>query len=60
MPVVKLPSSLKNYPLYGRKCLQVMMILWRIGLDTIFPPPDIIPHNNKYNIAENALHYNKF
>lgn len=32
----------------------------RIGLDTIFPPPNSIPNNYKYNISENALHYNKF
>ena len=33
---------------------------FRIGLDTIFPPPDCVPHNYKYIIAENAMHYNKF
>ena len=32
----------------------------RIGLDSIFPPADAVPHNYKYNIPENALHYNKF
>jgi hypothetical protein len=31
-----------------------------MSLDTIFPPPDFVPYNFKYNIAENALHYNKF
>lgn len=35
-------------------------IILSIGLDTIFPPPDVVPHNYKYTIAENALHYNKF
>ena len=35
-------------------------IILSIGLDTIFPPPEVVPHNYKYTIAENALHYNKF
>lgn len=29
-------------------------------MDTMFPPPDAVPHNYKYTIAENALHYNRF
>ena len=32
----------------------------RIGLDTMFPPPDNFGNNYKYNIPENSLHYNKF
>lgn len=32
----------------------------RIGLDTMFPPPDNFGNNHKYNIPENSLHYNKF
>jgi tubulin polyglutamylase TTLL1 len=32
----------------------------RIGLDTVFPPPDNFGNNFKYNIPENSLHYNKY
>ena len=32
----------------------------RIGLDSMFPPPDYFGNNHKYNIPENSLHYNKF
>ena len=33
---------------------------FRIALDPIFPPPLNYSSTYKYNIPENALHYNKF
>ena len=32
----------------------------RMGLDSVFPPPENFSNNDKYSIPENALHYNKF
>ena len=32
----------------------------RMGLDTMFPPPDNFGNNLKYNIPENAMHYNRY
>lgn len=47
-------------PLLERIIPHMVENAFRIGLDTIFPPPEVVPHNYKYTIAENALHYNRF
>lgn len=33
---------------------------FRIAIDPLFPPPSQFSYNHKYNIAENAMFYNKF
>jgi hypothetical protein len=35
-------------------------VLFRIGLDPQFPPPNYFPPSKKYHISENALGHNKF
>lgn len=47
-------------PLLERIVPHMLENALRIGLDPIFPPSDIVPHNYKYTIAENAVLYNKF
>lgn len=47
-------------PLLERIIPHMVENAFRICLDPIFPPPDHVPHNFKYNIAENALYYNRF
>ena len=36
------------------------MIIFRISVDPLFPPPFNVQTDYKYAIPENALHYNKF
>lgn len=49
-----------NCPLLHRIIPSMLENALRIGLDPIFPPPDFVPHNYKYNISENAAISNKF
>ncbi len=56
----ELPRPLKDHPQHGLERIQVVNVLVRIALDPIFPPPMNFSSTYKYNIPENALHYNKF
>lgn len=60
MSINELSCLGKDHSQYGLKCLQVYSFLCRIAVDPIFPPPMNFSSTYKYNIPENALHYNKF
>lgn len=47
-------------PLLGRIIPHLMENTFRVGVDTVFPPPDHVPTNYKYTIVENALQYNRY
>lgn len=47
-------------PILERIIPNMLENAFRIAIDPLFPPPSSFSSNYKYNIAENAVNYNKF
>jgi tubulin--tyrosine ligase len=47
-------------PILERIIPNMLENAFRIAIDPLFPPPSQFSYNHKYNIAENAVNYNKF
>jgi hypothetical protein len=54
------PCLEMNCPVLNRIVPSLVENAFRIGLDSIIPPPLNYSSTHKYSIPENALHYNKF
>lgn len=59
MSRVILPSAGSSYPLDGPELLAVILLLFRVGLDPLFPPPSVTINKGK-PFKENFNEMNRF